>query len=105
MTHPHAEGQAGAIAVAAAAGWASRRGHGERQGSGRVLLEVTLEHTPPGETRRGFLALCVEPAFPQTGEREQAVVTRSDEVRLLAAGTLFHPLIETGGSDQAPPLP
>lgn len=54
VTHAHAEGQAGAIAVAIAAAWASRRGNGETQGSGRVLLEVALEHTPPGETRRGL---------------------------------------------------
>jgi ADP-ribosylglycohydrolase len=54
VTHAHAEGKAGAIAVAVAAAWAGRRGNGEAHGSGRVLLEVVLEHTPSGETRRGL---------------------------------------------------
>jgi ADP-ribosylglycohydrolase len=54
VTHAHAEGQAGAIAVAVAAAWASRRGAGEEAGPGRQLLEVALEYTPPGDTRRGL---------------------------------------------------
>ncbi len=49
-THAHPEGQAGAIAVAIAAAWASRR----QGGSGRDLLAVVVDHTPAGETRSGL---------------------------------------------------
>jgi ADP-ribosylglycohydrolase len=53
VTHAHAEGQAGAIAVAVAAAWAFRRGTGQDQGAGQ-LLQVVLEYTPVGQTRRGL---------------------------------------------------
>jgi ADP-ribosylglycohydrolase len=52
--HAHPGGQAGAIAIAVAAAWAARWGAGEVEGPGRQLLEVALEYTPPGETRRGL---------------------------------------------------
>jgi ADP-ribosylglycohydrolase len=52
VTHFHPEGQAGAIAIAVAAAWASQPRE-QRQPS-RTLFEVVLDHTPPGATRRGL---------------------------------------------------
>jgi ADP-ribosylglycohydrolase len=46
VTHAHLDGQAGAIAVAVAAGWAVRGG-----GEARDLFETVLAATPPGATR------------------------------------------------------
>jgi ADP-ribosylglycohydrolase len=62
-THAHPEGQAGAIAVAVAAAWASRTGcHAE---AGRGLLKVVTECTPAGETRSGIeRALSLDFALP-----------------------------------------
>jgi ADP-ribosylglycohydrolase len=54
VTHAHPEGQAGAIAVAVASGWASNLDDSTRHGLGREMLEVVLEHTPAGETRSGI---------------------------------------------------
>jgi ADP-ribosylglycohydrolase len=48
-THMHPDGEAGAIAVAVAA---ARVFAGERDP--RALLEVVVEHTPPGPTRDGL---------------------------------------------------
>lgn len=48
ITHAHPEGQAGAMAVAAAASMVST----EHPPSGHILLEKVLEYVPPGETRR-----------------------------------------------------
>jgi ADP-ribosylglycohydrolase len=50
VTHAHPEGQAGAMAVAAAAACAAQ------VRDGKDLLDAALEHTPDGETRRGLLA-------------------------------------------------
>jgi ADP-ribosylglycohydrolase len=62
VTHAHPEGRAGAVAVAVAAAWATRRGSGQEMGPGRRLLEVALEYTPAGETRRGLeVALTLSP--------------------------------------------
>ncbi len=61
VTHAHPEGQAGAIAVAVAAAWAWHVGRGREEGSGRRLLEVALEHTPDGETRRGIVEAVAVP--------------------------------------------
>ena len=47
VTHAHPEGQAGAIAVAAAAAWAENNG----SNNGQEMLEFVRSHTPPGETR------------------------------------------------------
>ena len=47
VTHAHPDGQAGAIAVAAAAGWAARGG-----GDPRELFDVVLAATPDCPTRR-----------------------------------------------------
>lgn len=46
VTHAHSDGQAGAIAVAAAAGWATRGG-----GEPASLFECVLAATPAGPTR------------------------------------------------------
>ena len=51
VTHWHPEGQAGAIAVAVAASWASQ--WRERRGPVRELFDAVLDHTPEGETRAG----------------------------------------------------
>ena len=62
VTHAHPEGQAGAIAVAIAAAWATRRGTGTEAPPDRQLLEAALEHTPDGETRQGLVhALALSP--------------------------------------------
>lgn len=47
VTHAHLEGQAGAVAVAAAAVWASR----ESSFDGAAMLKFAWSHTPDGETR------------------------------------------------------
>jgi ADP-ribosylglycohydrolase len=49
VTHAHPDGQAGAIAVAAAAGWAVRGG-----GAAADLFDVVLAATPSGPTRDGI---------------------------------------------------
>jgi ADP-ribosylglycohydrolase len=48
VTHGHADGQAGAIAVAVAAAWVARGA-----GSAKELFETVLEYTPDGDTRAG----------------------------------------------------
>lgn len=48
VTHAHPDGQAGAVAVAAAAGWAARGG-----GESTALFEAVLDVTPAGPTRVG----------------------------------------------------
>lgn len=52
VTHFHPEGQAGAIAVAVAASWASR--WPRTRAPAMELFDVVLAHTPPGPTRRGL---------------------------------------------------
>ena len=47
VTHAHSDGQAGAVAVAAAAGWAARGG-----GEPQALFETVLAATPDGPTRQ-----------------------------------------------------
>jgi ADP-ribosylglycohydrolase len=47
VTHAHPEGQAGALAVAAAAAWAAQA----QTLDGRAMLEWAWSHTPDGETR------------------------------------------------------
>jgi ADP-ribosylglycohydrolase len=51
VTHFHPEGQAGAIAVAAAAAWVARRPPAERGRPGPGLIEEAILRTPPGPTR------------------------------------------------------
>ena len=48
VTHAHADGQAGAVAVATAAGWAARGG-----GEPEALFATVLAATPDGPTRQG----------------------------------------------------
>jgi ADP-ribosylglycohydrolase len=52
VTHAHREGKAGAVAVAAAAGWVA--GQAKVSPGLPDLLEVAYELTPDGETRRGI---------------------------------------------------
>lgn len=60
VTHAHPEGQAGAMAVAAAAAWLVRTEPDARDPRG--LLACAAEHTPPGETQQGiFRALALGP--------------------------------------------
>jgi len=47
VTHAHSDGQAGAVAIAAAAGWAARGG-----GEPQALFETVLAATPDGPTRQ-----------------------------------------------------
>lgn len=54
VTHFHADGQAGAIAVAVAAAWASRVGEHKTRGASAKLLDTALQYTPPGPTRDGI---------------------------------------------------
>jgi len=49
VTHAHAEGQAGAIAVALAAAWVARGG-----ADATVLFAAVVDGTPDGETREGL---------------------------------------------------
>ncbi len=54
VTHAHPEGIAGAVAIALAAAWATRRGAGVESGGGRKLLEHVLAHTPDSAVRRAI---------------------------------------------------
>ena len=54
VTHAHPEGIAGAVAVALAAAWATRRGTGVDSGSGRQMLEHILAHMAVTAVRRGI---------------------------------------------------
>jgi ADP-ribosylglycohydrolase len=54
VTHGHPEGVAGGIAIAVAAAWAWRVGTGQETHAPGRLIEVALDHTPPGETRAGI---------------------------------------------------
>jgi ADP-ribosylglycohydrolase len=47
VTHAHSDGQAGAVAIAAAAGWAARGG-----GEPEAVFETVLDATPDGPTRQ-----------------------------------------------------
>jgi ADP-ribosylglycohydrolase len=76
VTHGHPEGQAGAIAVAVAAAYAWRVGQGLEKTTPGQLIEVALEHTPPGETRRGIEQALALPA-------DASVITAA---RLLGSG-------------------
>jgi ADP-ribosylglycohydrolase len=54
VTHLHAEGIAGAIAVAAAAAWAVHYSSAGFNGTREDLFATVLNHTPPGDTHRGI---------------------------------------------------
>jgi ADP-ribosylglycohydrolase len=73
VTHAHGEGIAGAVAVALAAAWATRRTAGMESGTGRQMLEHVLAHTPDSAVRRGI---------------EQALAIPLDEWEFNAANAL-----------------
>ncbi len=54
VTHAHPEGIAGAVAVALAAAWITRRAAGSESGGGREMLEHVLTHVPNSAVRRGI---------------------------------------------------
>ncbi|MEW6306180.1 MAG: ADP-ribosylglycohydrolase family protein [Verrucomicrobiota bacterium] len=54
VTHKHHDGQAGAIAIAVAAAWATNRRLSNSNTPGRELLAFCHRHTPPGDTRNGI---------------------------------------------------
>jgi ADP-ribosylglycohydrolase len=54
VTHAHQDAQAGAVAVAIAAGLAWRRRDDRAENRGLRLLEDVFARTPPGETRAGI---------------------------------------------------
>lgn len=54
VTHAHPEGQAGALAVAAAAAWAAQA----RPAEGKAMLEWAYSHTPAGATRSNLERAC-----------------------------------------------
>ncbi len=67
VTHGHPEGVAGAVAIAVAAAWAWRVGSGQESPVAGRLIEVVLDHTPPGETRRGIELARTLPADHSVG--------------------------------------
>ncbi len=62
VTHFHAEGVAGAVAVAVAAAFACRSAGRTEATRGREMLEVVLGLTPDGETRSGVAVAAGLPA-------------------------------------------
>jgi ADP-ribosylglycohydrolase len=55
VTHAHAEGIAGGIAIAVATAYAWQvRGQPSDSAARRELFDVVLAHTPPGATQRGI---------------------------------------------------
>ena len=54
VTHAHPEGQAGAVAVALAAAWATRASCGQAVGDGAEMLRFVLDGTPESRTRAGI---------------------------------------------------
>lgn len=55
VTHAHAEGQAGAIAVALAAAYVARIGAGPQDDFSWGFFEFLIKHVPDGETRAGII--------------------------------------------------
>jgi ADP-ribosylglycohydrolase len=85
VTHLHAEGIAGAIAIAVAAAWAARRQHDTTRSQPSDLFATVMEHTPPGQTRIGIeraAALAPETWQHHAAERLGcgAAVTAADTV-------------------------
>ncbi len=72
VTHFHAEGQAGAIAVAIAAAQAWRVGQRIEPTEPSHILEAAIEHTPKGKTRTGLQAAMT---IPFSEPVESAVAT------------------------------
>ncbi|MCO5169726.1 MAG: ADP-ribosylglycohydrolase family protein [Planctomycetes bacterium] len=84
VTHSHPEGQAGAIAVAAAAAYAWCRRASPGRVAGSDLLGFALDLTPPGETRDGIAAAR---ALPPDATVEVAAGRLGSGVKILAQDT------------------
>jgi ADP-ribosylglycohydrolase len=85
VTHLHAEGIAGAIAVAIAAAWAARCQHEPARSHSSELFATVLQHTPPSHTRSGVeRAAALSPETWQHVAAEQlgcgAAITAADTV-------------------------
>jgi ADP-ribosylglycohydrolase len=85
VTHSHAEGIAGAIAVAAAAAFACRRHASPEQVSGIDLLAFAHDLTPPSETRDGIAAAR---ALPPDATVDAAAQRLGSGVKILAQDTV-----------------
>ena len=85
VTHMHPEGQAGAIAVAVAAGFASRhRGQTDALVKDR-LFNAVLAHTPQGRTRDGIATAA---GLPLTASVEMAAVELGNGSEVTAPDTV-----------------
>lgn len=83
VTHAHAEGQAGAVAVALAAAWVTRRRAGaERQ---LDLLRFVTSRTPASDTRLGLEEAC---ALPEPIRVTDAADALGCGLSMLAADTV-----------------
>jgi ADP-ribosylglycohydrolase len=80
VTHAHPEGQAGAVAVAVAAAYATHSTGGPAQ-----LFEAVLDHLPPGPTRDGVRAAAG--LAPERDVRE-AVAVLGNGSRVIAEDTV-----------------
>jgi ADP-ribosylglycohydrolase len=85
-THAHPEGQAGAIAVAVAAGLAARMGEGKTPKSAKDLLDAALAHTPEGDTRAGIAR--ARAMLDQSTAAPQAARALGSGAKVLASDTV-----------------
>ncbi len=81
VTHAHPEGQAGAIAVAAAAAWAAQA----EELHGRAMLEWVGSHTPESETRSNLLRAL---EFPLERTPEEAAALLGSGQKMTAQDTV-----------------
>ncbi len=81
VTHAHSEGQAGAIAVAAAAAWAAENSRND----GRAMLEFVYSHTPQGETRDNLEQAL---AFPLESTPQEAAALLGSGQRIISQDTV-----------------
>ncbi len=81
VTHAHPEGQAGALAVAAAAAWAANA----QALDGRAMLKYAWSHTPEGETRSN---LKLARGFPLDREPEEAAALLGSGERITSQDTI-----------------
>ncbi len=81
VTHAHPEGQAGALAVAAAAAWAAEA----QTLDGPAMLDWAWSHTPEGETRRN---LDLARRFPLYREPEEAAALLGSGKRITSQDTI-----------------
>lgn len=85
VTHAHIEGQAGAVAVAAAAAFACRHREGVASGKAGRLLDLGIRLCPPGATRDGLIA--ARDLHSNAGVAE-AAATLGSGAKLLASDTV-----------------